>query len=444
MILPRLPRFLPCFLALALAPAGMASAENWANWRGPNHDGSTDCGLSYPVKFSKTENVKWVAQLPGTGSSTPAIWDDAVFVTAIDEAADAVQGLCLDRATGEVKWSVQLGKGVRKDDRSDFAGPSAVTDGQVVVFFASNGHLAAFDFSGKEIWARNIQEDYGEFAFGWTFSTSPLLHGDKLYMQVLQRDTAVDGRGFTDRENESYLLALEPGTGKEIWRVLRPTESQMESREAFSSPVVATHEGRSELLVVGGDYLTGHDLETGEELWRWGTWNPGFSEKFWRLVPSPVYGDGIILVCGPKRQPVYAVPAGGKGRMEFEAAAWDSGRSDVSSDVPTPLFYQGRFYVLNESRKSLACVEPRTGKVLWSEALDAKVKLESSPTAADGKIYLMSHLGEVFVVQAGDEFKLLHSTTMGESQSINIRASIAPAHGHLFIRTDDKVYCIGE
>lgn len=420
-----------------------SSAGNWPNWRGPNYDGSSD-EIGLPTKFSATEGIVWVADLPGIGASSPIVWEDAVFVTAVDEDQEGVVALKIDRKSGAIMWSRVLGEGVRKDGRSTFAGPSAVTDGERVIFFTGNGHLVVFDFEGREVWRRDIQKDYGVFAFGWTFSTSPVLFGGKVYLQVLQRDTAVDGRGFTDKMNESYLLALDVEDGKELWKIARPTAAVMESREAFSSPVIATHEGRTELLVIGGDFLTGHDPSTGEELWRWGTWNPDHSEKFWRLVPSPVYGDGVILACAPKKQPVYAVAAGASGTLAFDEMLWQSNDKEVSADVPTPLFYRGRFYILNEGRKSLSCVEPKTGRVIWSERLDAKVKLESSPTGADGKIYLMSHLGEIFVVKAGDEFELLHQTQLGESQSINIRASIAAAQGQLFIRTDRKLFCVGK
>lgn len=434
--------YLPAILAFSLSSA---EGADWLHWRGPNFDGSSSDSASYPATFSKTSNVKWVGELPGTGASTPIVSGDLIFVTSVDEEEQAVVAVALDRGTGKIRWSKTIAPGIRKDDRSDFAGPSAVADGQRVLFFTGNGHLAAFDYEGKELWKRDIQKDYGEFAFGWTFSTSPLIYDEKVYLQVLQRDTAVDGRGFTDRMNESYLLALNVSDGKELWKVRRPTDAQMESREAFTSPIVSTHNGKTELLVVGGDFLTGHDPATGEEKWRWGTWNQDHKEKFWRLVPSPVYGEGIILACAPKKQPVYGVRAGGSGNLGPRAIAWSSAdEKSVSSDVPTPLFYDGRFYILNEGRKILNCIEPKTGKVLWSENLDAKVKLEASPTAADGKIYLMSHLGEVFVVKAGDDFELLHTTTLGESQSVNIRASIVPSHGNLFIRTDDKVYCIGE
>ena len=296
---------------------------------------------------------------------------------------------------------------------------------------------------GKKIWARNIQKDYGTFAFGWTFSTSPVLWDGTLYLQVLQRDVAVGDKGFKDRVNESYILAMDANTGKEKWRHIRPTPALMESREAFSTPVPSEHNGRKELLVVGGDYLTAHDPNTGKELWRWGTWNPGL-EKFWRLVPSPVYGDGIVIACGPKSAQAYGIKAGGSGNLGKEAIAWESQGKEVAADVPTPLYYKGRFYLLNGRKKVISCIEPKTGKVLWSEKLNAKVKLEASPTGADGKIYIISHLGEVFVIRAGDTFELISESNMGMPQSTYIRSPIVAAQGNLFIRANDKLYCIGK
>ncbi|MCB1087075.1 MAG: PQQ-binding-like beta-propeller repeat protein [Verrucomicrobiae bacterium] len=419
------------------------AAGDWPNWRGPEYNGSSPDESDLPVKFSKESGIKWKVKLPGQGASTPIVWQDGVYVTSADETQNGIVALRLNRETGETVWSKKLGEGINQDERSNFAGPSATTDGNIVVFFTGAGDLAVFDLEGKELWHRNIQKDYGSFAFQWTFSSSPLLYHGTLYLQVLQRDSAVGDRGFKDKKNESYLLALDPKTGKEKWRHIRPSDAVQESLEAFSTPIPTTHNGRDEILIVGGDCITGHDPETGKELWRWGTWN---KEKIghWRLVPSPVAGDGIALACAPKGAPVYAVPLGGSGKLFDSNLAWVSEGKEVNSDVPTPLFYQGRFYILNDRNKYLTCVEPATGKVIWSERLDAKVKLEASPTAADGKIYLLSHLGEVFVVQAGDEFRLLHQTQLGEAQSTNIRSSIVPAHGHLFIRTDDTLFCVGK
>ena len=428
------------FAASALQTATL-QAGNWPNWRGPFFNGSSE-ETGYPAVFSKTDGVAWATKLPGEGASTPAVWDDAVFLTSVDEAEEGIVGIRVSASTGEIVWSKKFGDGIRHDERSTFAGSSPVTDGKTVYFFSGAGDLAAYDFGGNQLWYRNIEKDYGEFAFQWTFSSSPQLHDGTLYLQVLQRDTPVNGRGNTDGPIKSFLLAMDPATGKTKWQHIRPSDALQESLEAFSTPIPILHRGRPELVISGGDCLTGHNPATGEELWRWGTYNP---EKIghWRLVPSPVYGQGTLLVCAPKGDPIYAIKAGGEGQLGNRDEMWISEGKEVTADVPTPLFYDGYFYVLNGRNKFLTCLHPGSGKVVWSKAIDGKVKLEASPTGVDGKIYLLSHLGEVFVYSAGpDGGELLNSTTFGESQSVNIRASIVPANGTLYIRTDDELYAV--
>ncbi|HSH95965.1 MAG TPA: PQQ-binding-like beta-propeller repeat protein, partial [Roseimicrobium sp.] len=400
--------------------ASTAVADNWPNWRGPNVDGSSpETGL--PAKFSKTENIKWSLDLPGTSAATPVIWGDRIFLTSVNDVEKTLLAVCVDRKSGKIAWQHTMGVGVGQDPRSNFASPSAVTDGNIVVFFFGNGELAAFDFSGKVIWQRNIQKDYGQFAFQWTFSSSPVLYNQRLYLQVLQRDVPVNGRGRTDGPNDSYLLAMDPKTGKELWRHIRPADAVAESREAFSTPIPFSHNGRNELVIVGGDCITGHNPDTGKELWRWGTWNPT-KIPHWRLVPSPAIGGGVILACGPKGAPVFAVKAGATGKVADADLAWTSAESrDVTTDVPTPLFYKGRFFILNGGKKILNCVEAATGKVIWSGQLDSRPVFESSPTGADGKIYFMNHKGDAFVVEAGDQFKLLHTMPMGDESDSSLR-----------------------
>lgn len=434
-------------LVLALGTLS-CMAGNWPNWRGPNFDGSAD-EKNLPEKFSPTENCLWSIPLPGPAASTPVVWEDSVFLTTTDEPNGKLLGICLDRKTGKEKWRKEIGTGFRSDDRSTFAGPSPVTDGERVIFFFGTGDMAAYDFSGKELWKRQIQKEYGSFAFMWGFSSSPLLHGGKLYQQVLQRDTSYEGndglRGRKEGNNESYILAMDPATGKELWRHVRPCEAKGESHEAFTTPVPLKQGDRQELIVAGGDCLTAHDAGDGKELWRWGTWNP---EKIshWRLVPSAVVGQDTVLVCAPKRAPAYAIKAGGSGVLTDDSIAWTSSdevnSKDVSSDVSTPLFYQNRFYVMNSDRKALTCIDPKTGKLFWEQRVDG-VKIESSPTGADGKIYFMDQRGKVTVLAAGDEARVLHQVDMGDANQKDIRSSIAAAQGCLFIRTNSTLFCIG-
>ena len=439
------------FLVVALSCFGAASAGagDWPSWRGPHFNGSADeSGL--PVRFSPTEGVRWTAELPGPSAATPIIWGDRVFISAADLKAQTLLALCYDRKSGKELWRQVAGSGYRPseagsaiqlDHRSNYASPSPVTDGKRVIYFYGNGDLVAFDFEGRKLWARNMQREYGDFCFGWTFSSSPQLYEGRLYFQVLQRDLAVQGRGRDG--SDSYLLALDPATGVEQWRVSRPSPAKMESREAFTTPIPFEHNGRKELILAGGDLLTGHDPATGKELWRWGTWNEGHLHPTLRLVPSAVAGAGVILGCGPKAEPVYAVKAGGAGNLTPDGLAWKTERrGQVTSDVPTPLFYRGKFYILSDLRKNITCVEPADGKVVWTTPLTGPAMCWASPTGADGKIYILSLRGEAFVLDA-EKGELLATNPMAEEE-MEIRSSIAAAHGCLFIRTNTRLYCVGK
>jgi outer membrane protein assembly factor BamB len=440
-------------LALVFSTAAL-HAENWSNWRGPLHNGSSpEKGL--PGKFSKTEGVKWAVDLPGSSAATPAIWGDRVFVTAADPKTKQQAAICLDRKTGRQLWRADISEYSTDGQYSNSCSPSPVTDGKLVFFFFGTGELVAFEVGGKKLWERNL----GPFAFQWTFSTSPLLHDGRLIMQILQRDVAVRDRG-KPTGNESFLLALDPATGKDLWRSLRPSAAVAESREAFSTPLPFTHNGRQELVVVGGDCITGHDPANGRELWRWGTWNPT-KIGHWRLVPSPTVGGGVILACGPKNAPVYAVKAGGSGTLTTKNLAWQShvqqvedaavaaptiNERDLTTDVPTPLFYEGKFYILNGTKRKLYCVDPAKGAVVWSGDLGGRSPFQCSPTAADGKIYMMNFDADVFVVQAGgSEFKLLNNANLkDEGDDTRHRSSVAISQGNLFIRTGTKLFCLGQ
>lgn len=418
-------------------------AGNWPHWRGPEFNGTTT-EKNLPDTFSKTNGVKWIADLPGPSAATPAVWRNHVFVSSTDEPNKALRAICLDRKTGKELWNHKVGEGFSIDRMSNLASPSPLTDGKMVWFYYGTGDLAAFDFDGKKIWSRSIQKDYGAFAFNWTYGASPTLWEGKLFIEVLQRNVPVRGRG-SDGSNDSYLLALDPKTGKELWKHVRPSEAHEESLEAYSTPIPFEHAGRKELLIIGGDCITGHDPKDGKELWRWGTWNPT-RIGHWRLVPSPVTGGGVVLACAPKGSPIFAVKAGLHGNLDDSCLAWKSDGREISSDVATPLFYKGKFYIVNGERatKTIARVDPKTGKADWIGELQPRAKIESSPTAADDKIYFQNFKGEVFVVAAADQFKLLNTIPIGDENDDQLRASIPISDGQLFIRTGKKLYCIGK
>ena len=427
----------------AAAAASAVHASDWPHWRGPFFNGSSD-EKNLPSQWSTSENIAWSADLPGGAAATPIVCGDCVFLAGVDAAKDTLQAMCFDRRSGKLLWQHDVAQGIQKDNRSNYASSSPVADGKLVVFFYGNGDLVCFNLDGSTRWRRNIQKDYGPFAFQWTFSSSPTLYDGKLYLPVLQRNVAVREYGLKDRENQSYLLAVDPQSGKTLWRQIRPSPAVDESRESFATAIPFEYKGQKQLLVAGGDVLSSHDPANGRELWRGGDYNSA-RVNHWRLVPSPVAGDGIVLVCAPKREPLYAVEADGGASGGPHANAWVSRDvKELSSDVPTPAFYDGDFFVLSDVRKSLSRVEPRSGKPKWTVDTPGGVKYEASPLVADGKIYLINFSGQVAIFSAADG-KLLRVIPMEETTDHDpIRASISAAHGQLFIRTTHKLYCVGK
>tara|TARA_B110000008_G_scaffold111565_2_gene114518 strand:- start:10 stop:1353 length:1344 start_codon:yes stop_codon:yes gene_type:complete len=426
--------------------------QDWSNWRGPNFNGSSNTTQSLPVKFDASTKVKWKCDLPGPSAGTPIVIGQQVFVSSIEvidksSGAGDLLALCFDRKSGKMLWKKNAGSGYRPgtddgfdyqlDSRSNYASPSPVSDGERVIFFFGNGDLVSYLMDGSEEWRRNIQKDYGDFCFQWTFSSSPTLFGGKLYLPVLQRDQQAHGRG--NASAKSYLLCMNPKNGKTVWKHNRPSVAKMESLESFGT--IIPHD--NQLLIAGGDVITGHDPKSGKEIWRWGTWNPNHKEQWWRLVPSPVVGKGVILVCAPKKAPIFAIKEGLRGTHEgIDGLSWQTkSEPTLTSDVPTPLFYENKFFILSDLRKVLSRVNPENGKVEWNLELPGKYKWRSSPTGADGKIYVMNHNGDVLVVSS-QSGKILHLAEMGATYDDNTRSSIAIAGNELFIRTNKILYCI--
>jgi len=424
-------------LGLALLIAASARAENWPQWRGPYFNGSTT-ESNLPSQWSKTDNVAWVAPLPGQSSATPVVWEDCVFVSSPDEQKNLLL-ICLDRETGKARWQKVVAGDARQVGRNNMASPSPATDGKRVFSLFATGDLAAFDLAGQELWKRDLAKDYGRFANMWIYGSSPMLYGGKLYVQVLQRNPRPDdyAHALDDKsERESFLLCLDPQTGRNLWRHVRPTDATDEAQEAYSTPVPYTGKQGAEILVVGGDYVTAHSPDTGAELWRCGGLNDR-KEHYWRIVPSPVVADGLIIACGPKRDPVLAIKDGGKGLVTETHLAWKF--KEFPSDCVTPLFYQQKLFVLDGDHQMITLLEPQTGAKKWQGNLGVREIFRASPTGADGKVYCLSENGTVVVLDAGNEFKILSTIRLGEAP---VRSSIAVAHGALFIRTAKSLYCV--
>lgn len=431
-----------CSLVLVLLVCGpavtRARAANWPQWRGPFLNGSTtETGLA--TSFSPTENVVWRAAMPGPGSATPIVWDDRVFISSVDERTKGLVALCYDIETGRLLWSRKTGR-ERKAMRNNMASPSPIATADAVYFYYGTARLFAFDHEGRLRWERNLERDHGFNTLMFGYSSSPVLWNDTLYVIAIRNRKQDRYRKAPPGRSDSYLLAIDRKTGKDLWKHVRPTDARGESQESYSTAIPFRHHGRTDILVFGADYLTGHDPETGRERWRWAGYNP---EKIhhWRTIPSPVVletaAGGIVFIPGPKFSRGFAVRPRGEGRLGSQHVAWTFDRR--IPDASTPLYYKGRLYVLDDDRKVLTCLDPATGRQHWQGRLETKSVIRASLTGADGKLYIISERSEALVL-AADEFKVLHRTGMG-GRGLT-RSTIVAARGRLFIRTTEALYCI--
>jgi outer membrane protein assembly factor BamB len=400
-----------------------ARAENWPRWRGPRNNGtSTETNL--PVRWSRTENVKWRVELPGPAPSTPAVWNDRIFVTSA-EGADLVF-LCLN-TSGKLLWKKKLDSGNYeiRGDESNAASPSPTTDGLHVWVKLGTGVLACFDFEGKEIWKFNLQQRYKPFSMYHGMSSSPLLDGDRLYLQLLHA-------------NEQLVLALDKLTGREIWKYARKTDAREESLHSYATPFVYRFDNQEFLITHGADYVVAHDLKDGRELWRCGGLNPPSNyNPYYRFVASPVAVAGLVVVPSAKNGPVLGLnPTGATGDITENKAQFHWRLGDNTPDVPSPLIHDGLVYLCRENGV-LLCLDAKTGERYYMERTHNQ-RHRASPVYADGKIYLIAADGMVSVVKAGRKFEMLAQNTMGE----RISASLAIANGTIYLRSFKALYAI--
>jgi outer membrane protein assembly factor BamB len=431
-------RSLLAALCISFSPA--LHAENWAQWRGPAFNG-TSPEKNLPGEITAS-NIQWKTELPGFSGATPAVWGDSIFLTSPDPNKDLFL-YCIDRKEGKIRWQQKVGTGDINKGKGNSASPSPITDGKSVWAFFGTGDLAAFDFTGKKLWHRNLGADYGKFAVMWIYGSSPLLHGGKLYVQVLQRTPAPEdypGLAGAGGERDSYLLALDPATGKTLWQHVRPSGARMESLESYATPIPHESGGKTQIIVVGGDCVTGHDPATGKELWR----GYGLNRKqgeWMRIVPSAVSAGDLVVVCGPKQEPALAFRTDLTGDISEKGLVWSFDEKQTP-DVCTPAYAEGRVFLLNGDKQTLTALDAKTGAKIWQGNLGHRNIIRSSPTVADGKVYTISENGTLVVCDArGGEFKILSTFEFEDADPT--RSSIAISQGQLFVRAGNALYALG-
>jgi outer membrane protein assembly factor BamB len=416
----------------------MGTDQNWANWRGPRQDGSS--GLQdLPTAWSRDAGIAWTCELPEWGNSTPIVWEDAVFVTSHVEDRD----LCLlriDRDSGQVVWTRTVGSaaaprvnpGLSRDESrrhtkfhntQNLASPSCVTDGQVVIAHFGNGDLAAYDFDGRQLWKRNLQDDHGPYTIWWGHANSPVLFDD-LVISICMQDSCRDLPGD---ESPSYLVAHHRRTGEQVWFVPRPTQAEAESCDAYTTPIFRRRAATTEMIVWGGQVLDAYEPSSGKRLW----WMTGLGGN--RVIPSPILSDEMVYVTQGMREPMLAVRCDAEGARSERDILWTFDSN--TSDSPSPVISDDLlFYTSNNGIAS--CLDRRSGELVWRERLPGQYR--ASPLLAGGHVYFLNTDGLTTVVQAAREFHPVAENALNTETF----ASPSAAAGRLYIRGRDRLFCI--
>jgi outer membrane protein assembly factor BamB len=421
-----------------------AAAQNWPSFRGPSASGIAD-EQNLPVSWDALQGtgIRWKASIPGLAHSSPIVWRDQVFVTTAissrpnasfkrglygegdasdDLTAQQWKLICLARKDGKIVWERTAYEGTPKEKRhmkATYANSTPATDGEVVIALFGSQGLYAYDLAGKLLWKRDLGRlNVGAYDlpdYEWGTASSPILYRETVIVQC-------------DQQKGSFLEALDRRSGRTVWRTER------DELPSWGTPAIYPGKTRTELITNGANFVRGYDPATGKELWRLGG-----SSKI--TAPTPVYSGDLIVVASGRRPeaPIFAIRAGASGDITGQSkwVAWQ--KEQRGPYMPTPLIYNGYLYILGNAG-IFDCYDLNTGKEIYRERLPHQGSgFSASPVASDGKIYLPSEDGDIFVVKAGPRFELLKRNAMGEP----IMATPAISGGLLLSRTEHNLWAIG-
>jgi outer membrane protein assembly factor BamB len=454
MILRKLFMFVSLLLLLTVLSGASGTGDNWPQWRGPHQNGIVD-GAGLPLKWSLTENIKWKTALPSWSAATPIIWGNRVFVTS-PSRAEADPGdpkpeptqdqgrsrrrasrspggpelflFCISKQDGKVLWQRELDNKNQLHRKQNDATPSPVTDGKHIWIVTGTGVATAFDMEGEQIWKKDLQQDYGTFGLNWGYASSPLLYDGNLIIEVLHG---------MKTDDPSYIVSLDALSGRVNWKQERPTDAQRESPDAYTTPVLLEHGGKTRIIISGGDYVTGHDPETGKEIWRAAGLNP-LNRPNYRVVGTPII-NGDLIYAPTRKNPLLALRAGGTGDISESHLVWKYEGSGTP-DVPSPIC-DGEYLYLVDDRGMVTCLNPKTGAVVYGPETTREGIVSASPIISEGRMYILNEQGITTVVATGPEFKILATSELDGSYTL---ASPAVSGTQIFIRTETHLYCIGQ
>lgn len=419
------------------APTVSAAEANWPQWRGPRQQGIAPAG-SPPLTWSETENIKWKVKLPGSGTSTPIIWDNQIFIqTAIptgqqgEAAESSPRGrgfggnepteihqfvlLCLDRQTGQTLWQRIAREELPHEGHHldhGFASFSPVTDGTcVIAYFGSRG-LYCYDMQGELQWEVDLGNQQTRRSFGE--GSSPALFGNTVVVNW-------------DHEGEDdFTVAFDKRTGQELWRQARQEPT------TWATPLIVEHQGQVQVVTAGTEKIRSYDLATGELLWQ----GPGLT---FNVIPTPVAAAGVVyLTSGFRGSVLHAVRLDAMGDVtDSGAIVWSHERN--TPYVPSPLLYNNRLYFFSGNNAILSCLEATSGKLLYGPQRLQKLQgVYASPVGVAGRVYIIGRNGAALVIKDADQFEVLAENELDD----RIDASPAVVGDELFLRGHEYLYCI--
>jgi outer membrane protein assembly factor BamB len=395
-------------LDLAVVPCCPGAERNWPCFRGPSGQGDTH-EKSLPTTWDKSgRNILWRTKIPGTGNSSPIVWDNSIFLTSATNEGKERFVHCINRADGSIRWTRQAPerppeKGVR--DKNGYATATCVTDGQRVISFLGSVGLLCHDFDGKLLW----HYDDMKIKTGHGVGSSPILYKD---LVILLQD---------QNQSDSIFLALDKKTGQKIWQTRRPRAM------TWTTPTVVRVAGHDELIAAGGEVVRGYDPLTGTELW-------SLQGPTREVIPVIVVGKDLIYSASGRNGPTLGLRPGGHGDVSATHLVWRAVRG--GPHVPSPSLVNGRLYTANDTG-IVTCLDAATGKLIYQERLPDQ--FSASPIVAGDLLYFPAESGVTYVVRAGDTLDVVARNDLGSP----ILASPAVMNGTILLRTESELVCVG-
>jgi len=399
-------------LSLTLLTLSVSAESNWTQWRG-THGNGLSTASHVPESFS-SDNVVWKTEVPGVGQSSPIFWEDSIFLSSATDGGNKRVVVAIDRKTGEIQWQTVVWEGEAEDTHSmnNRASSTCATDGKRVVAFFGKGGLHSLDTkTGKVLWSR----DLGKFEGPWGTGASPVIV-DGLVVQNC------------DADNESSLMAFNLETGKTVWKTSR------ETIRGWSTPVVFQSTDRKELILNGHSKVVSYNIANGDVYWE-------CIASVGRGTPTLAFSKDAVISVPGRSGTMVAIRPGGSGDVSGKQEAWRVPRTG-GRDLPSPLVV-GNYLIVTRLRPGIiSCYDNRNGEQLWQQRVEGG--FSSSPIAINGTVYTVTESGITHVFKPGTSFEAISKNSIEATLEETFRASPAAFDGHLLLRSDKYLYCIGQ